>query len=154
MIVPVIVLKYALLVRWWSYGHFLKLIDSILFKQHDKSSPFNSTHNIVSYPQNGDRIVLYVSYQIINVKAVTMAYNAKQKKTPKLLYLTELYKERIRKNFLWGSVEYSDSWYECPRVLKLTQFRAGERKRFKAYVAKQSVIIYTVWCHFVLCKWT
>jgi len=39
------------------YGHFLKPTDSILFEQHDKSSPFNSTHHIVLYQQNGDRIV-------------------------------------------------------------------------------------------------
>ena len=38
-------------------GHFLKLTDSILFEEHDKSSPFNSTHYIVLYPQNGNRIV-------------------------------------------------------------------------------------------------
>jgi len=36
---------------------FLKLTDSILLKQHDKSSPFNSTQSIALYPQNGDRIV-------------------------------------------------------------------------------------------------
>ena len=57
MFVTVIALKYALLVSQWSYGHFLKLTDSILFEQHDKSSPFNSTHYVVLYPQNGDRIV-------------------------------------------------------------------------------------------------
>ena len=28
-----------------------------LFEQHDKSSPFISTHYVVLYPQNGDRIV-------------------------------------------------------------------------------------------------
>ena len=52
---------------------------------------------------------------------------------------TLLDRERVRKNFLWGSVEYSDSWYECPRVLKLTQFRAGERKRFKAYIGAHNL---------------
>ena len=37
---------------------FLEYItDSILFEQHNKTSPFNSTHCIVLYPQNGDRIV-------------------------------------------------------------------------------------------------
>ena len=49
--------KYALLASQWSYGRFLKLTDSILFEWHDKSSPFNSTHYVVFYPQNGDRIV-------------------------------------------------------------------------------------------------
>jgi len=34
-----------------------KLSDSILFEWHDKSSPFNLTHYIVLYSQNGDRIV-------------------------------------------------------------------------------------------------
>jgi len=53
----VIALKYALLVSQWSYGHFLKLTDSILSEQHDKSSSFNRTYYVVLYPQNGDRIV-------------------------------------------------------------------------------------------------
>ena len=29
----------------------------MLFKQHDKSSPLNSTHYAILYPQNGDHIV-------------------------------------------------------------------------------------------------
>ena len=29
----------------------------MLFKQHDKSSPLNSTHYAILYPQNDDRIV-------------------------------------------------------------------------------------------------
>jgi len=29
----------------------------MLHKQHDKSSPLNSTHYAMLYPQNGDRIV-------------------------------------------------------------------------------------------------
>jgi len=53
MFVTVIALKYAFLVSQW----FLKLADSVLFELRDKSSPFNSTHYIVLYPQNGDRIV-------------------------------------------------------------------------------------------------
>ena len=57
MFVIVIALKYALLVSQRSYGHFLKLTDSISFEQHDKYSPFNLTHHVVLYPQNGDRIV-------------------------------------------------------------------------------------------------
>jgi len=57
MFVATIALKYALLVSQWSYGHFLKLTDSVLVEQHDKSSPFDSTRYIVSYPRNGDRIV-------------------------------------------------------------------------------------------------
>jgi len=54
-----------------------------------------------------------------------MTYSKKQqnqKKLYKLFHLTKLYKERIRKDFLWRSVEYSGSWYECPRVLKLARF--------------------------------
>jgi len=43
----------------------------------------------------------------------------------KQFHLTKLYKERIRKDFLWRSVEYSGSWYECPRVLKLALFLVG-----------------------------
>ena len=58
MFVTVIALKWALLVSHWSYGHFLKITDSILFERHVKSSPFNLTHYIVLYPQNGDRIVI------------------------------------------------------------------------------------------------
>ena len=50
-------LKYALLVSQWSYGHFLKQTDPIISEQHYKSSLFNSAHNVVLYPQNGDRIV-------------------------------------------------------------------------------------------------
>jgi len=57
MFVTVIALKYALLVSQWSCGHFLKLTDSVLFQQHKKSLPFNSTHCVVLYPQNGDPIV-------------------------------------------------------------------------------------------------
>ena len=34
-----------------------KNCNSVLFEKHDKSSPFNSTHYFVSYPQNGDFIV-------------------------------------------------------------------------------------------------
>jgi len=30
----------------------------MLFKQHDKSSPLNSTYYPMLYPQNGDRIVM------------------------------------------------------------------------------------------------
>jgi len=57
MFVTVVALKYTLLVSQWSYGYFLKVTDSILFEWQNKSSPFNSTHYIVLYPQNGDRIV-------------------------------------------------------------------------------------------------
>jgi len=31
------------------------------------------------------------------------------------------YKQRIRKHFLWRLVEYSGTWCECHRVLKLAQ---------------------------------
>jgi len=40
-----------------------------------------------------------------------MTYDIKQK-NQKLFHLTELYKQRIRKDFLWRSVEYYGSWYE------------------------------------------
>ena len=36
---------------------FVEQLIRLLFEKHDKSSPFNSTHYIVLYPQNGDRIV-------------------------------------------------------------------------------------------------
>jgi len=57
MFVALITLEYALLVSQRAYGHFLKLTDAILLEYHDKSSPFNSTHYVVLYPQNGDPIV-------------------------------------------------------------------------------------------------
>ena len=57
MFVAVMTLKYALLVSQRPNGHFLTLTDSILFVLHYKSSRLNSTHYIVLYPQNGDRIV-------------------------------------------------------------------------------------------------
>jgi len=45
-------LKYAVSVGWWSRGRFLELSDWILFEQHGKSSPINSTkfYPIVSWP--------------------------------------------------------------------------------------------------------
>ena len=49
--------KYTLLASQWSYGHFLKLSDSVLFASHDKCLPFSSTHYVLLYPQNGDRNV-------------------------------------------------------------------------------------------------
>ena len=57
-----------------------------------------------------------------------------RKSKKKLLHLTKLHKERIRKDFLWRSVEYSGSWYECPRVLKLARFLVGGSKWFIACV--------------------
>jgi len=57
MFVTVKFLKYALLVSQWSYGHFLKPTDSILFEKHNKSSPLNYRNYFELYPQNGDRIV-------------------------------------------------------------------------------------------------
>ena len=58
MSVTATALKYALLlVSYWLYGHFLQLTGSFLFGEHDKSLPFNSTHYVVLYPQNGGRIV-------------------------------------------------------------------------------------------------
>jgi len=61
MFVTVIALKYELLVSQWSYGHFLKLTDSMLFELHDKSSPFDSTHYIVLYSKNGDTVMTTAS---------------------------------------------------------------------------------------------
>jgi len=55
MSATVTALKYALLASQRSYGHYLKLTDSTVFEQHDKSLPFNSTRYVVLYPQNGAR---------------------------------------------------------------------------------------------------
>ena len=57
MSVTAIALKYASLTSQRPYGHFLKVTDSTLCKENDKSSPFNSTYYIVLYPQNGESIV-------------------------------------------------------------------------------------------------
>jgi len=57
MFATVIALKYAFLVSQCSYGHFVKLTDSILYEKHDKSSSFKSTHCVALYPQNGDRML-------------------------------------------------------------------------------------------------
>jgi len=74
------------------------------------------------------------AHQIINIKSkIRITYNTIQsKKNKKLFFSTKLYKQRIRKDFSRRLVEYSGSWYECPRVLKLAQFLAGESKWFKA----------------------
>ena len=40
---------------YWDYTK--RVIVIVLLEQHDKSSPFNSTHYVVLYPQNGDRTV-------------------------------------------------------------------------------------------------
>ena len=55
--------------------------------------------------------------------------------------MTKLYKERIRTDFLWRSVEYSGSWYECPRVLKLARFLVGGSKWFRACVGASLVTL-------------
>jgi len=60
-------------------------------------------------------------------------------KPKKLFHLTKLYKEWIREDFLWRSVEYSGSWYECPRVLKLARFLVGGSKWFKACVGAHNL---------------
>ena len=44
-------------------------------------------------------------------------------------------KQRIRKDFLYRSVEYSGSWYECPLILKLAQLS----KWFKAWVCAHNL---------------
>jgi len=76
------------------------------------------------------------AHQIINIKSKNrITYNtiqSKKKNKKKLFFSTKLYKQRIRKDFSRRLVEYSGSWYECPRVLKLAQFLAGESKWFKA----------------------
>ena len=62
------------------------------------------------------------AYQVINIKSkVRMMYSTKQQNR-KLFHLTKLYKQRIRKDFLWRSVKYSGSWYERIRVLKLARY--------------------------------
>ena len=45
--VTAIALNYALLLSQWSYGHYLKVTDSILFEQDDKSSR-HLTQRIIS----------------------------------------------------------------------------------------------------------
>ena len=42
------------------------MTDSVLSEQQDKSSPFNSTHNTVLYPQNGDGIMTIDSAQSLH----------------------------------------------------------------------------------------
>jgi len=39
------------------YTYFRKPVDRMLLKQHNKSSPLDSAHYAILYPQNGDRIV-------------------------------------------------------------------------------------------------
>jgi len=38
----------------------------MLFKQHDKYSPVNSTHCAMLYPQNGDRVVAIDSVTLLH----------------------------------------------------------------------------------------
>ena len=63
----------------------------------------------------------------------------KAAKPKKLFHSTKLYKERIRQDFLWRSVEYSGSWYECSRVLKLARFLVGGSKWFRACVGAHNL---------------
>jgi len=72
-------------------------------------------------------------------KAVRVTYSTKQQNQKKLFHLTKLYKERIRKDLFRRSVEYSGSWYECPRVLKLARFLVGGSKWFKACVGAHNL---------------
>jgi len=67
-----------------------------------------------------------------------MTYSTKQQ-NQKLFHFTKLYRQRIRKDFLWRSVEYSGSWYECPLVLKLARFLAGGSRWFKACVGARNL---------------
>ena len=57
MFVTLIALKYALLVSQWSYGHFLKLTDSVFLNNTINICHLTQRIVIVLYPQNGDRIV-------------------------------------------------------------------------------------------------
>jgi len=64
----------------WTMGHFRKLNDSIFVEKLDKSSPFNRTHYVVLYPQNGDRVVtidavtsLHPVYSSVDVHTVVRA---------------------------------------------------------------------------------
>jgi len=66
----------------------------------------------------------------------------------KLFHLRKLYKERIRKDLLWRSVEYSGSWYECPRVLKLARFPVGGSKWFRACVGAHNLLNRS-WSHLI-----
>ena len=52
--------------------------------------------------------------------------------------IISLTKQRMRKDF--SSIEYSGSWFERPRVLRLTQFLAGGSKWFKACVGAHNLL--------------
>jgi len=54
-----------------------------------------------------------------------MTYNTKQKKNKKkTILLDKTIQTTDKKGFIMEiSIEYSGSWYECPRVLKLTLIR-------------------------------
>ena len=76
----VVSLKYALSANSWSYRHFRKPTDCMLFKQHDKSSPLNCTHCAVSYLQNGDRIVATVSVTSLHTVYSCLATNCHRRR--------------------------------------------------------------------------
>jgi len=66
MFATVIALKLHFVGKSVIVWTFLKLTDSILFEQHDKSLLFKSTHYIALYPQNGDRIVAIDSMTLLH----------------------------------------------------------------------------------------
>jgi len=66
MFATVIALKLHFVGKSVIVRTFLKLTDSILFEQHDKSLLFKSTHYIALYPQNGDRIVAIDSMTLLH----------------------------------------------------------------------------------------
>ena len=102
---------------------FVVRIFSVLFKQHDKSSPLNSTHYAL-YSQNGDRIVatdsvtsVHSMYTIADVTSVhrirlTVIHFAKKLgKTPLMQYKTryaaDIYPhERRHSRWNWKYVGY------------------------------------------------
>ena len=62
-------------------------------------------------------------------------------------HLTKVYKQRIRKDFLWRSVEYSGSWYECRRVSSQTDSVPNSWKCTWAEYHETAVLIDTFFCH-------
>ena len=84
MFVTVIALKYASFVSD-DIDIFLKIMDSNLFEQHDKSSHFNSAHCVVLYPQNGDRIVTIDSVTSLH-PMYTVYYNTQGELTSQNLW--------------------------------------------------------------------
>ena len=86
------------------------------------------------------------AHQTTNTKSkVKMTYSTKQQNQKKLFHLTKLYKERIRKDFLWRSVEYSGSWYECGPV----NFKPGVKQCETTRAVKRWILQRVVLSHYV-----